>query len=219
MLSVRFRRQCTAIAFEVSELKAPSTMKLRESGMPSRDYWETLFDVPFILNRFGFGASTGNVAELGCGYGTFTVPLAARISGRVLAYDIDEQMVDQTRVRASSEGLSNVSAIVRDVFALGFGLPDQFCDACLLFNILHGESPVSLLREAERIVRPGGNVAVIHWRDDIATPRGPSLDIRPRAEQIIGWAGLAGNLFAAEAPFILPPWHYGVNLVKRDGHP
>ena len=56
-------------------------MKLRESGRPPQDDWETLFDVARILDAFGFGAHTGDVAELGCGYGTFTAPLAARIRG------------------------------------------------------------------------------------------------------------------------------------------
>ena len=42
-------------------------MKLRESGMPPQGYGETLHDVPRILNAFGFGAETGNVAELGGG--------------------------------------------------------------------------------------------------------------------------------------------------------
>ena len=42
-------------------------MKLRESGMPPQGYGETLHDVPRILNAFGFGAETGNVADLGGG--------------------------------------------------------------------------------------------------------------------------------------------------------
>ena len=53
-------------------------MKLRESGMPAQAYWETLLDVPFILDAFGFIAdsATGDIAELGCGYGTFTLSTA-----------------------------------------------------------------------------------------------------------------------------------------------
>lgn len=42
-------------------------MKVRDSGMPPQDYWETLFDVPHILDAFGFGPATGDVAELGGG--------------------------------------------------------------------------------------------------------------------------------------------------------
>ena len=51
-------------------------MKLRESGMPEEVYWETLFDVGLILDRLGIDARLRNVIEMGCGYGTFTIPVA-----------------------------------------------------------------------------------------------------------------------------------------------
>jgi SAM-dependent methyltransferase len=186
-------------------------MKLRESGMPAQDYWETLLDVPGILDAFGFGPATRDVAELGCGYGTFTLPLAARIRGMVHAIDIEAEMVEITTRRAAEAGLANVRAEVRDVLTGGYGLPAGSCDAALLFNILHAEDPVALLRAAREVVRPGGFVAVIHWRSDIATPRGPSLDIRPRPEHIVPWAESAG-LGPGNPAFLLPPWHYGLSL-------
>lgn len=186
-------------------------MKLRESGMPPQDYWETLFDVPLIFDAFGFGPETGDVAELGCGYGTFTVPLAQRIGGTVHTLDIDPAMVASTAQRAAEAGLTNVKAETRDVLAGGFGPPTGSCDAALLFNILHAEEPVALLRAAREVVRPGGLVAVIHWRRDIATPRGPSLDIRPRPEQIATWAVDAG-LAVDGSSFALLPWHFGLRL-------
>ena len=187
-------------------------MKLRESGMPPQDYWETLHDVPRILDAFGFDARTGDVAELGCGYGTFTLPLARRVRGVVHALDIDAAMVALTARRANAAGLTNVKAETRDVLIEGFGAPPGSCDAALLFNILHAEEPVALLRAAREIVSPNGLVAVIHWRSDCATPRGPSLDIRPRPEQIAAWATEAG-LAVDGASFSLPPWHYGVKLL------
>jgi SAM-dependent methyltransferase len=186
-------------------------MKVRDSGMPPQDYWETLLDVPGILDAFGFGPATGDVAELGCGYGTFTLPLARRIAGTVHTIDIEGNMVAITRQRANAAGLTNVQAALRDVLTHGFGPPAGSCDAALLFNILHAEQPVALLRAARDVVRPDGLVAVIHWRSDVTTPRGPSLDIRPRPEQIIAWAGEAG-LETPGAPFLLPPWHFGVAL-------
>ncbi|MBI2515589.1 MAG: class I SAM-dependent methyltransferase [Opitutae bacterium] len=188
-------------------------MKLRESGMPAQDYWETLLDVPRILDTFGFAAHTGDVAELGCGYGTFTLPLARRIGGIVHALDIDAAMVAHTAQRAAAAGLHNVQAAVRDVLADGFGRPAGSCDAALLFNILHAEEPVALLRAARAVVRPGGLIAVIHWRSDIATPRGPALEIRPRPERIIAWAVEAG-LAVDGASFHLPPWHFGLKLQR-----
>lgn len=190
-------------------------MKLRESGMPAQDYWETLLDVPGILDAFGFGPGTGDVAELGCGYGTFTLPLAQRIGGNVHTFDIDQEMVVTTVRRAREAGIPNVRAKLRDVLANGFGLSRGTCEAALLFNILHAEEPVALLRAARDVVKPGGLVAVIHWRSDIVTPRGPSLDIRPRPDQIQQWAEAAG--LGADSPAILlPPWHYGISLRVRD---
>ena len=179
--------------------------------MPPQDYWETLLDVPHILNAFGFGPTTGDVAELGCGYGTFTLPLAQRIRGTVHTIDIDPTMVAITADRAAEAELTNVQAATRDVLAGGFGPAAGSCDDALLFNILHAEEPVALLRAAREVVKPGGLVAVIHWRSDVVTPRGPSLDIRPRPEQIAAWAAEAGLTTEGEA-FLLPPWHFGLKL-------
>lgn len=189
-------------------------MKLRESGMPPEGYWETLFDIPGIHDAFGFGPATGDVAELGCGYGTFTIPLAARIRGFVQAVDIDPGMVARTQARARAAGLSNVRAQTRDLLREGFGVPSESCEAVLLFNILHGEEPVAMLRAAGEVLRPGGFAAVIHWRTDLATPRGPSATIRPSAAQVLGWAAAAGRFEPQGAPCLLPPWHYGLMLRK-----
>ena len=40
----------------------------------------------------GRGRTLNNVVELGCGYGTFTLPVARRISGVVETFDIVTQM-------------------------------------------------------------------------------------------------------------------------------
>jgi SAM-dependent methyltransferase len=190
-------------------------MKYRESGMPEQAYWESLFDIEGILDAFEIGPPTGVVAELGCGYGTFTLPVARRTGAAVHACDIDPQMVETTRRRAGGIGLSKVVASQRDVFTSGFGLPDGSCGAALLFNILHGEHPVAMLREAARVVREGGTVAVIHWRRDLATPRGPSMEIRPSPEEIIAWARTVPELQGVSPPFLLPPWHFGIRCTKH----
>lgn len=183
--------------------------------MPEEAYWETLFDVPLVLDRLGVDARLRDVIEFGCGYGTFTIPVAKRISGTLITFDIDEAMVERTRQRAAAAGTYNVVYVVGDVFADGFGGVDGSKDACLLFNILHCEEPVELLAEAARVVRPGGVVLVTHWRYDAATPRGPSMEIRPRPEQIIEWAAETGLLEAVGPVIDLLPWHYGLRLRRR----
>ena len=192
-------------------------MLIRESGMPAQAYWETLFDVPNILDAFGLtadSASTGDIAELGCGYGTFTLPLAQRTRGTVHTFDLDPAMVTTTTARAAAADLTDVRASVRDVSASGYGLPPASCAAVLLFNILHAENPVALLRSARDLVRLGGQIAVIHWRSDLPTPRGPSLAIRPTPAQILSWAATAGGLTPPAATLDLPPWHYGLKFLR-----
>jgi len=186
-------------------------MKLRDSGMPDEAYWETLFDVPLILDRLGVNASLRDVVELGCGYGTFTLPVARRISGILRTFDIEPDMVERTRQRADAAGVRNVVCSARDVMTEGFGVEAASQDACLLFNILHGEEPIRLLTEAARVVRSGGAVLAIHWRCDLATPRSPGLEIRPRPEQIAVWAARTAVLEAGPV-LDLPPWHYGLRL-------
>jgi len=191
-------------------------MKLRESGMPEETYWETLLNVPLILDRLGVDGTLRDVVELGCGYGTFTLPVARRIAGVVEAIDIEAAMLERTRQRAREAGLTNIVCRQRDVLTNGFGGTPGARDACLLFNILHGEEPVRLLAEAAGTVRAGGLVLIVHWRFDPATPRGPVLDIRPRPEQILGWAAQTGVLEPDGPALDLPPWHYGLQLRRKE---
>lgn len=190
-------------------------MKIRDSGMPDESFWESLFDVPLILDRLGIGPHLADVAELGCGYGTFTLAVARRIIGRVLTFDIDVDMVRRTRERAGQAGLNNVICEHRDVEAEGYGLPAESVDGFLLFNILHAQRPVNLLRQAAQAIRPGGWIWAIHWRYDPGAPRGPAMAIRPQPEQIAHWAEQT-SLLRPDGPLLqLPPWHYGWRLRKR----
>lgn len=191
-------------------------MKLRESGMPEEAYWESLFDIELILDRLGIDARLRDVVELGCGYGTFTLPVARRIGGMIDTFDIDSAMVERTQQRVEQAGLGNVRAEMRDVLQSGFGSEPESKDACLLFNILHGEEPLRLLREAMNVVRAGGLVFVIHWRYDPATPRGPSMDIRPRPEQCRAWAESLGLVLLSPMSIDLPPYHFGLVFRKPE---
>jgi SAM-dependent methyltransferase len=184
-------------------------MKLRQSGMPEEAYWETLFDGPGTLDRLGIDGTLSDVAELGCGYGTFTLPVARRIRGTLTALDVDPRMIERTAERAREAGIANILPLVRDVVTAGFGVPPASQDAVLLFNILHGEEPVHLLRLTREVLKASGRAFVIHWRYDSATPRGPSMDIRPRPEDVLGWAREAGFQEAGDGILDLPPWHWG----------
>jgi len=190
-------------------------MKVHDSGMPEEPYWESLFDIPLVLDRLGIGPELGDMAELGCGYGTFTVPVAERIQGVLTTSDLDPDMVERTRRRVAEAGLGNVRILLADVEESGFGVEDGSQDACLLFNILHGEAPISLIREAARSLRPGGRLYMIHWRPDRETPRGPAMETRPRFEHVQQWAAASGEFTPATEAIELPPWHWGMALERR----
>lgn len=64
-------------------------MKIRDSGMPEESLWATFFDADVILTALGLDDPSANVAEFGCGYGTFTTAVAARTSGKALGFDIE----------------------------------------------------------------------------------------------------------------------------------
>jgi SAM-dependent methyltransferase len=123
-------------------------------------------------------------------------------------------MVERTRQRATQSNIGNILYVVRDVFATGFG-QSASKDSCLLFNILHCEQPVRLFTEAARVIRPAGYIYIIHWRYDPAKPRGPSMDIRPRPEQIQHWTAETGLRASPEGVVDLPPWHCGICLHSR----
>jgi SAM-dependent methyltransferase len=190
-------------------------MKGRDSGMPDEELWSSFFDAPAALAAlWGAGRLRGDIVEFGCGYGTFTLPAAQCTDGIVTAFDIEPEMVEYVRKKAAASQLFNIRAELRDFVGNGTGLADGSQRYAMIFNLLHLEHPVQLLREALRTLEPGGTLAVIHWRSDIATPRGPSLSIRPKPAQCAAWMEEAG--FAAPTHVDLQrscPYHFG--LVAR----
>jgi SAM-dependent methyltransferase len=188
-------------------------MKVRESGMPDRKMWEEFFQPQKILVTLGLNNQIADVAEFGCGYGTFTIPAAKIIQGKIYALDLEPEMIRITDEEAKSNGLDNVQTILRDFIADGSGLPESSIDYVMLFNILHLEKPMNLINEAKRILRLGGRLGIIHWNYDSATPRGPSMEIRPKPEDCLKWAQAAG--FGQARRYDLKPYHYGMVLTKE----
>ena len=189
--------------------------KVRESDMPPLVLWEGFFDPDGVLEALGCGNAPGDVVEFGCGYGTFTMAAARRISGKIYAVDIEPLMVSETRKRAAEAGVTNVIVETRDFLAEGCGRPDGSAGFVMLFNILHLEDPVRLLREAHRVLQVGGVVSVVHWRKDIETPRGPSPEIRPSPAQGRAWAEEAGLHWLASPHLPHARWHWGMTLERR----
>jgi 2-polyprenyl-3-methyl-5-hydroxy-6-metoxy-1,4-benzoquinol methylase len=117
------------------------------------------------------------VLDVGCGPGTITVDLAARVApGRVVGLDVSSAPLAEARELAARSQVA-VEFAVGDVYALA--APDDSFDVVHAHQVLqHLTDPVAALREMARVCRPGGLVAV---RDvDYATvtwfPAEPGLD-------------------------------------------
>jgi ubiquinone/menaquinone biosynthesis C-methylase UbiE len=188
-------------------------MKIRESGMPEEKTWDEFFNPTRILKTLGLSSSTIDVADFGCGYGTFAIPAAKIIRGKIYAIDIEPEMVKILKRKVADHNLKNkVEIILRDFMSKGSGLEDASVDYVMLFNILHTKEPKKLLKEAYRILRPNGRLGIIHWNYDSKTPAGPPMDIRPKPEQCIRWAESVG--FKFDQKYDLKPYHYGIVMIK-----
>jgi len=189
-------------------------MKTRESGMPEEEMWREFFDPEAILRLLKLTSSCRDIVDFGCGYGTFTIPAARIVCGTVHSLDVEPDMVSVTQAKADAAGLRNVRTYVRDFVTEGTGLPPSSMGYVMLFNILHAERPDRLLRESLRLLVPGGLLGIIHWNYDPGTPRGPSMEIRPRPEQCHDWAVKEGFRLLPPGIVSLPPYHYGMTLER-----
>lgn len=188
-------------------------MKVDDSGMPEETYWNSLLDIDGIVDWLAI-PKISTIVEIGCGYGTFTVPIAKKSEGKIYTYDIEPSMIEIAQENVRKAGLSNVTFNLRDVLELSTGLEPNRTDMVLLFNILHFSERRIFLAEASRILKNGGIVAIIHWRKDIPTPRGPAVSVRPDKDQILNALERLNLSFHGNSS-ILEPYHWGIQLVKE----
>lgn len=189
-------------------------MKVRDSAMPAEKMWDSFFNPKEILLKLELNEEVKDVVEFGSGYGTFSLIAALLIKGNLYAIDIEKRMIELLQKKIEEKNISNIKIIQRDFVAEGTGLKNNTVDYVMMFNILHAEEPEKLLHEAYRVLRSGGKIGVIHWIYSADTPRGPSLDMRPKPEQCIEWLINTGYMVKKDI-IDLPPYHYGIIGTKE----
>jgi ubiquinone/menaquinone biosynthesis C-methylase UbiE len=181
--------------------------------MPTEDIWSDFFNVDLILSELLVNSKINDLVEIGCGYGTFTIPSSKQITGKLYTFDVEKNMLDSVMQKLKHKHIGNVILELRDVLTKTTGLADNSIDYVMLFNILHHDSPLDFLVEAYRILKPKGLVGILHWRSDIATPRGPDLSIRPKPDQVLQWIDKSKFKIEKE-PVVIEPYHYGLVISK-----
>jgi ArsR family transcriptional regulator len=102
------------------------------------------------------------VADLGCGEGYLTLEMA-RWATRVTAIDRSPEVLARGRALAARKGVRNIAWKRGDLESLP--LDDGSVDLALLSQALHhAEQPARAMREARRILKPGGRLLVLDLR-------------------------------------------------------
>ena len=147
--------------------------------------------------------------DVGCGPGTITLDLAARVApGRVVGVDRDARVVADAQRLLDSRPTSGVEFRTADAYALEFH--DEIFDVVHAHQLLqHLTDPVAALVEMRRVLRPGGVLAVRdgdyggfvwapsdplldRWMElyhDVCNRNGADADA---GRSLLGWAQAAG---------------------------
>src|SRR5262245_53315558 len=119
-------------------------------------------EVPYLVDVLGLKPGM-TVADIGSGGGAFTVVLGHWIgSGKVLATDITDRALRETREYAAKEGLKNVSVIEGGVAATN--LPANCCDAMFMRDVYHHITQVdAFTKSLFATLKPGGRLAILDF--------------------------------------------------------
>ena len=115
------------------------------------------------------------VCDLGCGNGFYTLQLAKLVGekGRVLAVDIQREMLELLKDRAAEEKVTNIEPVLGTL--VDPKLPEGSIDLVLLVDVYHEFShPEQMLAAIRKSLKPTGRVALVEFRaEDPAVPIKP----------------------------------------------
>ncbi len=152
------------------------------------------------------------VADFGCGRSLILIQALLHIIGRngyVYGIDILPEIIESVSSDLRHHKHSNAEALRGNLEKEnGIPLPDNILDAGFLINTLHQSgNSLSMIREASRLIKPGGRLVVVDW-DSKPSPIGPSLEARLNKDQTIEI--LEANKLEALDHFEAGPYHYGI---------
>lgn len=139
-------------------------------------------DPPAMIARLGLPHGA-HVADLGSGTGIFTVELAEAVgpTGRVFALDQSEEML---RIAGSKELPPWVRVMHVDLHH-DLPLPEGSLDCCFIAFVLHEIAPPEhMVAQMHHVLRHGGKVAVLEFREDGPEGAGPPKPRRIGAEKL-----------------------------------
>ena len=182
--------------------------------MPDRDWWTALWPHPAqTLKALGIEPRM-TVLDLCCGDGYFTAPLANLVQGKVIALDLDCEMLELAKAEVVRQGAMVRQWLCADAMTLADHMA-QPLDYVLMANTFHGvPDQIGLARAVHSVLLPQGLFAIVNWypsrREDtpvLGEPRGPRAEMRMSPHVLAATVEPAGFKLAQIVE--LPPYHYG----------
>lgn len=114
------------------------------------------------------------VADIGAGTGYFSFRIARLVpQGKVLAVDIQPEMLELIEQRKQAENVDNVEGVLGEVD--NPNLPPNSIDAALMVDAYHEFShPYEMIRGIYNALKPGGRIFLLEYRAE-----DPTVPIRP----------------------------------------
>lgn len=114
------------------------------------------------------------VADIGAGSGYFTFRIARQVPrGRVLAVDIQPEMLELIEQRQRAEGVDNIETVLGAIDDPR--LPAESIDAAIMVDAYHEFShPFEMMNGLVQALRPGGRIFLLEYRGE-----DPTVPIRP----------------------------------------
>lgn len=107
------------------------------------------------------------VIDLGAGVGYFTWRLAKRVGpdGKVIAVDIQPEMLDMLAKNMSKRGIGNVDVVLGT--ESDPRLPEGVAELALLVDVYHElADPIATMGHVLRALKPGGRLVVVEYRKE-----------------------------------------------------
>ena len=155
------------------------------------------------------------VGDFGSGSGAYALALARVVEndGRIYAVDIQKELLTRIKNLATNTGLTNVITIWGDIEKKeGSTLKSNFLDAVVVANTLFQlEQKHVVLSEAFRVLKPGGMLILVDWKDSFSGLGPPVSDVF-HEEDAAALARDTGFLYARTLQ--AGAYHYGLIYTK-----
>ncbi len=155
------------------------------------------------------------VADMGCGSGFFTIPIASIVGqkGKVYAIDVDEEALNYLREEVKKRNLDKIVEVIQSDF-MKTPIQNNSVDAIFLANVFHGiNNKADFFKEAKRIAKPEAILIDIDW-DKVDTIQGPPYYMRISLEE--AKEIFSRNGFEIVKTFDAGPNHYGLVFKLAD---